>query len=286
MNFFEDVLLTGTVSGVDAGAGPEVVARVLGPDHAREVTAHRLSYHYDLVEFFWYKRPRGLGYQDGTFTVQAHRLDNPPSLPDLDLVPDGDPTYGYQRYFLPSSEMTVVTDAETGTIHSISPGTPRPTTAPKPLLQSMKHVLTLTPADRTKWLSAKGFSNTEWESRCRVITAHTLTRTPLANRDAWATFATWAWRQLAPTQAAAEIAKLLAGLENHFVGEYPSMPAAAEIVQNCLTHVTDRMSLVDKKLIDAAMLHRHALADTVELDRWWAARTDIPTATLPQLSQV
>lgn len=284
MDFFEDVLRTGTVLGVDAGAGPGVVARVLGDSYVHNVTAHQLSYGYDLVEFFWHKRPRGLGYQDGTFTVQAHRLDNPPRLPDLDFVAEGDPAYGYQRLHLLSSEMTVLVDVDTDTIHSISPGVPRPDGDSKAILQSMKHVLTL--ENRTKWLAGKGFTDAEWESRCRVITAHALTRTPLADRDAWALFAVWAWQRLAPAQAAVEVAKLLAGLENHFTGEYPSMPTASEVVQDCLVQVTGSMSLVDKRLIDAAALHRHALDDTTELDQWCTARTDIPTATLPQLNQV
>ena len=281
MDFFEGVLRTGTVLGVDAGVGPGVVARVLGDSYVHHGTAHQLTYGYDLVEFFWHKRPRGLGYQDGTFTVQAHRLDSPPRLPDLDLVPDGDPAYGYQRFHLLLPRMTVLVNVDRGTIHSIAPGIPRSAGDSKAMLQSLKHVVTLTPDDRVKWLAGRGFSDAEWESRCRVITAHALTRTLLPDRDAWALFAVWAWRRLAPARAAVEVAELLAGLENHFVGEYPSMPTASAVVQDCLAHVTESMSLGDKRLVDAAVLHRHALADTSPLDRWWAVRTDIPSAVLP-----
>lgn len=285
MDFLADVIRTGTVLGVDAGVGPSVVARVLGDDY---VASGDLMFGYDLVEFFWHRRPRGLGWYPGHFTVQAHRLPKPPlltDLPALGLVPVDEPTPGYVRYWQPSSEVIVLVDSDSGELWSISSAFGHrfgPTEDAKAVLQSMKHVVGLNVPERERWLERRDLTPDQWEFRCRVITHHTLTRTRLADRDAWAQFAIWAWQRTSPERSAIETAELLARLEDHFAGEYPSMPAADSVVHACLTHVTGTMSGTDRRLIDAAALHRHAVTDPSALDRWLSVRTDLPSAAWPQ----
>jgi hypothetical protein len=80
---------------------------------------------------------------------------------------------------------------------------------------------------------------------------------------------------VSPVWAAVQVAELRCGLENHFPEALAPMPSADSVVRACLSFVTGSMSRADKNLIDVAALHRHALSDTAELDKWLAIRRDI-----------
>jgi hypothetical protein len=300
IRFFADIVRTGTVLGADAELPPDVVARIFGDSYAENVNGRSYWRDYGLVEFFWYKRPRRLGWQGEHFTVQTHRLSQPLRFTDLRAALEVPlvslrSEFGYETYWQPSSEMTVLVEQETGTVHKISsafrlmPDVREHPADQKAVLQSLKHVIGLSEAERLAWISRKGSGDSAWWLyRSLSITWHALSWDRLVDRASWGQFALWAWSHetVDPVLAAMQVAEFLVTVDNHFAAEYPGRPSADCVVRTCLSHVTGAMSRSDKNLIDVASLHRHAVQDPsvlADLDRWIGVRADIPSASLPAL---
>lgn len=74
MDFFIDVIVSGSVAGVGLADSPEAVAQVLGSDFTEEVARMRLRRDYGLVEFFWERSPGPDRWHAAGFALQVHRL--------------------------------------------------------------------------------------------------------------------------------------------------------------------------------------------------------------------
>jgi hypothetical protein len=72
LDFFVDVVVTGSAFGVGVAEPPEEVARIWGPPVAAERDHRTLLWDYGLVEFYW-ARSSGTWHPNG-FQVHAHRL--------------------------------------------------------------------------------------------------------------------------------------------------------------------------------------------------------------------
>jgi hypothetical protein len=293
--FFADVVTTGTVHGVDSEVGPDVVNRVLGTDYGENVDGSSVCHSYELAEFFWYRRPRGMGWQAHHFTVQAHRLDRRSRFADLRAELDrrglrltevGQWNDDYQQFWQPSTEMTVLVQAGSDEVWKIASAfradlglSDKFGARRKAVLRTMDHVRGLSEPERLAWLERENPDADWWRHCCVTIAAHALTWDKLAERESWTRFALWALARdvLPPAWAAVKVAELWADLVNRLPDTYPSVPSADAVVATCLRFVTGTMSRADKNLIDMAALHRHALEDTTALDKWLAVRTDIPT---------
>jgi hypothetical protein len=144
MDFFADVLITGTVLGVDAELGPDLATAVLGAGYAENDNDWSFWRDYGLVEIAWQRRSGGRGWEGMFFMLQTHRLTGrrpivnsavkaeyggfrqfkrPLMLAELQAELDrrgaplssrGEPESGYQEYWQTDSEMSVlaVVDAE------------------------------------------------------------------------------------------------------------------------------------------------------------------------------
>jgi hypothetical protein len=118
---------------------------------------------------------------------------------------------------------------------------------------------------------------------CRQISA----RAAESDDPKWLTFVLWAWARpmgIAPGTLASEMAVFNRSIEDHLPAV--DRPSADAVVRACLAEVTGTFSPIDKTLVAAAEQHRHAIEDPAllaELDRWLAARTDIPRASMPDL---
>jgi hypothetical protein len=296
--FFGDIVTSGTVLGVDAELSPDVVKRVLGDGFVTNDTSHSYWLDYGFVEFFWFRD--GEEFRASHFTVQAHRLKVP--LPfsyllealTVPLVKVGDARDGYQEYWQPESQMTVVVDTETTMVEKIysSFGS-----APqvweryggnrRAVWQEMKHVLGLSPQARRSWLEQNKpepeLAGGWFLFLCMTITARAFSTEHTAKREQWLDFALWAWEEGRATGIVepATVAINLAGLVLRADVGLRNTPSADSVAKSCLNLVTGSMSRTDKNLIDAAAALRRKLTDTSEVDKWLAVRTDIPSAVLP-----
>ncbi|MFF8552087.1 hypothetical protein ACF058_04455 [Streptomyces sp. NPDC015501] len=102
-----DFVVMGTVGGADATSTPVEVTGLLGDGFVESRTGRRqVLLSHDLVEFAWERDAGGGGADGGPWrglyvTVQAHRLDAPPTLdalatalgragfPLVEVAPDG-----------------------------------------------------------------------------------------------------------------------------------------------------------------------------------------------------
>lgn len=75
LEFYADVLCSGTVLGLDAHSTPEQVAAVLGTDFGEYRTRGAMIRDYGLVEFTWERRPADRTWRGAGFAVQVNRLE-------------------------------------------------------------------------------------------------------------------------------------------------------------------------------------------------------------------
>lgn len=75
LEFYADVLRSGTVLGLDAHSTPEQVAAVLGTDFGEYRTRGAMIRGYGLVEFTWERRRADRTWRGVGFAVQVHRLE-------------------------------------------------------------------------------------------------------------------------------------------------------------------------------------------------------------------
>lgn len=76
LDFFADVVQSGTIMGLDANLGPDAATAILGPDFGENRSRRILWRAYGLVELSWYLRERGLGLSGEHWAVQARRLEH------------------------------------------------------------------------------------------------------------------------------------------------------------------------------------------------------------------
>nr|WTB32322.1 hypothetical protein OG781_25130 [Streptomyces sp. NBC_00830] len=75
LEFYADVLRSGTVLGLDAHSTPEQVTAVLGSDFGEYRTRGAMIRDFGLVEFTWERRRADRTWRGMGFAVQVHRLD-------------------------------------------------------------------------------------------------------------------------------------------------------------------------------------------------------------------
>lgn len=292
---FAEVVRTGTVCGVDAEVGPEVVRRVLGDSFAENVDGPGFCYSYDLAEFFWYRRPRGLGWQAGHFSVQTHRLDRPLRFADLraavepPLVPVDRPHDGYRLFWQAESEVVVLVELDSDAVHQISSAFRRDRELRyrydgqrSRAWQRLAHVVGLPDRERLAWIERHRPEEDPdgwWRFHCLMVLARALTFDRFPERARWVDFAVWAWKRgveldhVPPAAAAIQLADFFASVENRF--PEVDRPAADWLVGDCLALVAGTRTRTDKNLLDVAALHRHGVRDPellAALDRWLALR--------------
>ncbi|NRQ37123.1 hypothetical protein HII36_35605 [Nonomuraea sp. NN258] len=195
LDFFADLVTTGTVLGLDHTSALAEVEAVLGRDLSAEPDGHRLNCDFGLVEFGWQRDGAGRPWEVVHFGAQTHRL---PWLVDSDhvLVPHygrfrarldfadlraavtargfeleerGSSPVGCAHYWQPDSGMglLVVTDEEeagqgepAGTVLKILGPQSRPVWErfvhrERAFRDQAAHLLTLSDAARAAWLDAR-----------------------------------------------------------------------------------------------------------------------------------
>ncbi|WP_328914456.1 MULTISPECIES: hypothetical protein [unclassified Streptomyces] len=75
LEFYTDVLRSGTVLGLDAHSTPEQVEAVLGADFGEHRTGRAMIRDFGLVEFTWELASAGRSWRGLHFAVQVHRLE-------------------------------------------------------------------------------------------------------------------------------------------------------------------------------------------------------------------
>jgi hypothetical protein len=76
LEFYADVLCSGTVLGLDAHSTPEQVTAVLGTDFGEYLTREVMIRDFGLVEFTWERRRADRTWRPAGFAVQVHRLES------------------------------------------------------------------------------------------------------------------------------------------------------------------------------------------------------------------
>jgi hypothetical protein len=288
LEFFADVVRTGTVLGLDEELGPEVVHRAAGAPLEVETWGDDLVWNYGSVRFEWVVRESPLSPQGFSFTVPVADLS--PGLP-FEVLRAGIGGFAECRggYVRPESEVAVDVDPETGAVTAIRSAFRRQWH----LLHRYEHRWeTPTPDLRESWFDANEPAGAEraewWLYVCYTISARTWSIDDVENRMHWLAYARWAWdaavvRGHVPRATAVlNLAEDYAEAENRDLSLGP--PSHDALVAECLSHVTGSMSRTDKNLIDMAALHRHGIespAVRAEFDRWYARRTDIAPVRLP-----
>ncbi|OLF18202.1 hypothetical protein [Actinophytocola xanthii] len=288
MDFFAEVVRTGTVLGLDEGLDPDVIRRAAGPPLVAEPWGDDLIWDYGSVRFHWVVREAPLPVQGFWFAVPVAEL--APGLPFEDLRAATGMRFAESRdgYLAPESEMAVDVDPSTGAVTSIRSAFQRQWH----LILRYADVETPTPDLRESWFAANepaGAERAEWWLHvCYMISAQTWSIDDLEERMRWLSYARWAWDlavargHVSPATAVMNVAEDYAEAENRDLSLGPSSHDA--LVAECLSHVTGSMSRADKNLIDMAALHRHGISDPAvqaEFDKWYAVRTDVPRVRLP-----
>lgn len=75
VEFYADVLCSGTVLGLDAHSTPEQVTAVLGTDLGEYRTRGAMIWDFGLIEFTWERRRADRTWRGAGFAVQVHRLE-------------------------------------------------------------------------------------------------------------------------------------------------------------------------------------------------------------------
>ncbi|WP_328914445.1 MULTISPECIES: hypothetical protein [unclassified Streptomyces] len=75
LEFYADVLRSGTVLGLDAHSMPEQVTAVLGKDFGEHRTREAMIRDYGLIEFTWERGRADRTWRAVGFAVQVHRLE-------------------------------------------------------------------------------------------------------------------------------------------------------------------------------------------------------------------
>jgi hypothetical protein len=334
MDFFADVLTTGTVLGVDAELGPDVATAVLGAGYAENDNGWSFWRDYGLVEIAWQRRPGGPDWEGMFFMLQTHRLTGkrpvvndaikaeyggfrqfkrPLMLADLEaeldrrgvpLIARGEPDSGYQEYWVPDSEMSVlaVVDAEGqekawGTVEKIGSAFHRDLGLrarfkgqEKQIWQTMEYVVGLSPRARENWFEKHkpGTGVADWWAfHCLMIAAKANHGDDMPKRDQWARFAWWAFGHgqstglLSAEWTAIRTAEFLSGIAQGAPGITGGLPSGDELVRNCLDQLPSGRKLstrTHKSLVDMAFIHRHRVEDpalVAELDGWREIRVTI-----------
>lgn len=288
LEFFAEVVRTGTVLGLDEELGPEVVRRCAGAPLEVEPRGDDLSWTYGSVWFAWVLRQSPLSPQGFSFTVPVGDLS--PGLPFADLrAATGGFVESRGGYVRPASEVAVDVDPETGAV-----------TAIRSAFRRQWHLLhrygdvweTPTRDLRESWFAANEPTGAEqaewWLYVCYTISARTWSIDDLEDRRRWLAYAQWAWDtavargHVSRATAVMNLAEDYAEAENRDLSLGP--PSHDALVAECLSHVTGSMSRTDKNLIDMAALHRHGIENPsvqADFDRWYALRTDIAPVRLP-----
>lgn len=328
MDFFADVLTTGTVLGVDAELGPDVATAVLGADYAENDNGWSFWRDYGLVEIAWQRRPGGPAWEGMYFMLQTHRLTGrrpvvnrsikavyggfrqfkrPLMLAELKaelarrrvpFLSRGEPNSGYQEYWLPDSEMTVlaVVDAEDrkgawGTVEKIGSAFRRDLGLrdhyrgqEEATWRSMEHVMGLSPRARARWVAKHRPGLIEvgdwWAFRCLMLIARATRLEEVPHRDHWVRFAVWALDHgssaelLSSWWTTIRAAELLADIAAAHPEISEGLPSGDEVVRMCLDQLPPERTLptrTHKDLVDVAYLHRHRVEDPelmAELAGW------------------
>ncbi|MFC0114273.1 hypothetical protein [Kibdelosporangium aridum] len=299
IDFFAGIVRTGTVLGTDAGLDQAVLARILGEPAERETSGDDPVWTYDFARFTWIGRPDGLLPQGDRFHVPVRS-----PLPFADLraatgmpfvaCPNLNSHWGRQAlYWQPESEMVVSVEGEM--VREISSGFKRHLDVlDRYRLRKPDVWEVLTPDKRETWFAANEPDCHErhewWLYHCIIIGAKAEMIHDPDERAEWVDYVRWAWHAaveigpISPAVATIHLAEALADVETG--GLAPVLSPSDPIVAQCLSHVSGSMSRTDKNLIDMAGLHRHGIEDPevqALFDTWFAVRTDVPSATLPEM---
>ncbi|GIF49821.1 hypothetical protein DFJ67_0146 [Asanoa ferruginea] len=266
LEFFVDVVVSGTVLGVGLEESPDEVADVLGSDFAENRDRAGLLRDYGLVEFVWTRHPGSRTWQANGFTVQAHRLGSVTfnqalvdrygefgrrlSFRELDAAV-GDLGYdlreisdSQQFWFAEAQTLTVVTD---GDVWSISAPHPAERVAAATLSgqrrsarDALVHLLDLDEHQRGRWLDRRQPSPRDvnwWLYRLLVIHQHL--QDPSPRRVDWVELKLWMIRQgrdrgvFSESETAMKIAYFTGEMRG--LGVDPAvLPSADEVVRACL----------------------------------------------------
>ncbi|UNO38844.1 hypothetical protein [Streptomyces sp. MST-110588] len=81
LNFFADVVASGTVLGASPTCGPDQVSEVLGTDYAENSGySDSMWRDYGLAEFFWFRGSADAPWEGHHFSLQVHRLTQGPDV--------------------------------------------------------------------------------------------------------------------------------------------------------------------------------------------------------------
>ncbi|MEV6241753.1 hypothetical protein [Lentzea sp. NPDC051838] len=304
LDFFADVVHSGTVLGVDANLGPDAVSAVLG-DFGENRNGRSYWRSYGIVEMAWYDRKRGLGLKGEHWAVQAHRLAYDVPLEKaivarygefsglqmfdelqaelegrgVGLVELGGPEFGHQRYWQPDAQVTlhVSVDDDPGAVQKIFSAFGEDHTIKfdgdsKAAWQQMKAVCAMTEEQRARWVEKK--RPDDFRSWWRYCTRLTTARTELGDvgdRAAFVELVFWMleFGRTHDVFTPAEVAYRRADFAAHLDELHPEevIPGHDVLVDACLDHVSEQMTRDDKNLVDVARLLSHGLTDPRRLNR-------------------
>ncbi|GAA0616862.1 hypothetical protein HPO96_00040 [Kribbella sandramycini] len=302
VDFYADIVETGSVLGIDANLPPDVATAALGRDYGENLFHPNYWKSFGFLEIFWEVRPEGRGYSGHHFTFQAHRLGRVPAkhIPKPirarhGLTPFKKPLHftdlkaeldrrgvelvetwrdeDYQRYLQPETGIQILvlisndyydTD-ELGTIPKIS--------------SSQSYYSPGRDSARQAKLLQELLSDAEPTDHQKSL------------QQAWQTFDDGVRADaLRPAYAAIERAGAVTYLEDWQPERYAAgrdlLPSASELVADCLGELPDirELTLTNKNLIDAAAAHRHKLEASAlrdELDGWVGYRRHRALIGLP-----
>lgn len=304
LDFFADVVQTGTILGVDANMGPDAVSAVLGDDFGENRDGRMYWRSYGLVEMSWYDRMRGLGLMGEHWAVQAHRLAYDLPLDQaivarygrfgglqmfdelrvelarrgVGLIELGGPEFGHQRYWQPDTQVTLYVSVEddAGAVRKIFSAFGDDHTITfegdhKAVWQQMKEVCAMPDAQRVRWAGKKRPDDfRSWWRYCTRLTAARTAQDDVSDLAAFVEFVFWMWEfglahdVYAPEEVVYRQAVFAARMDE-LHPEVP-LPSHDVLVDACLDHVSERMTRDDKNLIDAAKLLSHGLTDPRRLN--------------------
>jgi hypothetical protein len=299
VEFFAEVVRTGTVLGLDEELAPEVIRRAAGAPLEVETRGDNLWWNYGSANFEWVVRAAPLSVQGFSFIVPVGQLS--PGLPFDVLRAATGMRFTEARavgidtrtYVQPESEVAVDVYVDTGAVTAVR-------SAFRRLWQLLhRHARlterlweTLTPEMRESWFDANEPGGAEraewWLCVCYVISCRTSSVDDLEDRMRWLSYSRWAWNtavargHVPRATAVTHLAEDYADAENRDLSLGPA--SHDSLVADCLSQVTGSMSRTDKNLIDMAALHRHGIenpAVRAEFDRWYAVRTDVGPVRLP-----
>ncbi|MET9627489.1 hypothetical protein ABZX92_08495 [Lentzea sp. NPDC006480] len=292
LDFFADVVQTGTILGADADMGPDVVAAVLGDDFSENWNGRSYWRSYGLVEMAWYRRRRGLGLMGEHWAVQAHRLAYGVPLDraivarygefsglqmfdelrdelarrGTGLVELGGPEFGHQQYWQPDAQVVLYVSVEDdpGTVQKIFSAFGDDHTITfkgdhRVVWQQMKEVCAMTEDQRRRWVEKKRPDDfRSWWRYCTRLTAARTALDEVGDRAAFVEFVFWMWtfgeqRDVCTSKEVAYQQAMFAARIDELHPEL-ELPSHEVLAAACLSHVSELMTRDDKNLIYAAKL--------------------------------